>query len=195
MNRVFWIEGLPGTGKSTLVAGLAARHPDLVIFPKTDIVSVFVKGLGFDFRRFSSPGYRSALAIEELKRAVLDGMGGQDRMVVGERSYVSSFVYYSLLAREGGVATETVGLFRDALGGMPRGYDETVILLEGDDPSVCLARDVHAYSGFWSVPGRAALAQPLYRRACEELGVRHVAVSVVDGPAHVIKVVEELIYG
>jgi len=192
-TKVFWVEGLPGVGKSTVISRVAARNKELVVFPKTDVVSVFAKGLNFDFRKFSNPGWDSACAVEALKRSILNASILEESVtVIGERSYLSSLVYYAICSREHSCERGVVDKLMNCIVEMDRQYDEKVILLEGD-PVASLQRDFDSFSGFWNNPKRALVANALYLEMAEAMGVDCLCVSAQDGIDRAVADVEAII--
>jgi len=194
--RVFWIEGLPGSGKTTLINGLVERRGNfLTVFPKTDIVSIFVRGLGFDFSKFASPGADADCAIEDLKVAMLNSFSPNfERPVVGERSYLSTLVFYDILNKERKVSHEALKHLENHLTGKRRDYVERFIFFNCN-PNESLRRDLWSHTGFWNNANHAKLAIGLYEKYLGRMNVPYLKIPAGTETTTAVDLAEDFIYG
>ena len=190
--KVFWIEGLPGSGKTVLINSLCtALGEKIVFFPKMDVPAIF-KNANFDYRPYFSPDYNADLAVEKLKIAVLNG-AKSNRPIISERSYISTCVYYSILHQEKSIDTSQYNVIIDSLMRFSKKYDEYFIYLEcGAKES--LARDTHVFSGFWHNTGRIQNAKLFYKMFLNQFSLEKTCIIPAETPDIVLKKVKEFIF-
>jgi thymidylate kinase len=151
MLKVIWLEGLPGSGKSTVVDHIEKLFPEnFLIFPKTDIVSIFVKGLKFNFNDYFIPEYDSAVAVEILKASLLNHCRRDDiKLVIGERSFVSSIVYYTVQHASNLMTMHDFHNMLNQFNDIQKNYSEDFIYIDCS-PDQSLKRDTNRVTSFWT---------------------------------------------
>lgn len=148
MTQLVFLEGLPGAGKSTALTGLTERlGEDAMVFPKFDIHSLLVKGLGYDPGAHGVVTERVMVHLEAAKEELLDHLSHAPRWVFVERSYLSLLAYnYALKARGGAASLYDELAVRYA--SSPYRTPSTHIYLR-ISPEESSRRDLGSHTSFW----------------------------------------------
>jgi len=161
--RLFWVEGLPGSGKSTVIAQLKDLYGDqLLVFPKTDLASIFVRGLNFDFAKWSHPNYKAMIAVEDLKQSILEGFQSWPEFIIGERCHISTLAYYYVTWQTGIDDGQPFNKVRTYFANRTTVIPENYIFLDVET-NISQHRDNWQYSNFWNKNNHSELARTFYK--------------------------------
>jgi thymidylate kinase len=162
MLNVIWLEGLPGAGKSTIIELLGKDYKrQLLVFPKTDLISIFYKGFNFPFNKYCDVNYDSAIATEFLKASLLNTWKDDSITVIGERSYVSSIVYYTALYNKSLFSNKNLQILLNSFSSMQKNYKEHFLYID-TTPEISLKFDKHNITSFWSSADNCSLVRSAY---------------------------------
>jgi thymidylate kinase len=161
MSLLIFFEGLPGSGKSTVIKRLKKELGDrALIFPKLDIHTVFVEGLNYDYKRYGKMNEKVMFYLEAAKEEVINNLSTAPDIVLFERSYVSLMAYNYVLYKKSfkdNLYWEVLERYKN----INYKYEHIFIYLQVS-VAESLRRDIYAHNKFWHDPSNLSLIKEFY---------------------------------
>jgi thymidylate kinase len=147
MSNLILFEGLPGSGKTTLVELIKKSLGDqALICPKLDVYSVIVQGLKYEYPLYGKVSEKVAFLLEQIRDEIIDGMDSTPKFILCERSYWSILAYNYVLSKNNypNLYAEVMQYYRHKT----YRYPDTFIYLK-HPPYSSIERNAHTYTAFY----------------------------------------------